>query len=127
MIKLHSKLSEIKKNVNILKIENKNMYKKYLYIKRKYKEKKDENEKMMKYFNNLYIDIKNNKIALRKGNKLNKDDKNAINKWGGPIDLFIIKNDESFNTGENNKNENENEEEEEEVSYEENENEIDDN
>ena len=30
MIKLHSKLSEIKKNVNILKIENKNMYKKYL-------------------------------------------------------------------------------------------------
>ena len=123
MIKLHSKLSEIKKNVNILKIENKKMYKKYLYIKRKYEKKKDENEKMMKYFNNLYIDIKNNKIALRKGNKLNKDDENAINKWGG----YIIKNDESSNNGENNENEKENEEEEEEVKYEENENEIDDN
>ena len=127
MIKLHSKLSEMKKNVNILKIENKNMYKKYLYIKRKYKKKKDENEKMMKYFHNLYIDIKNNKITLKKGNKLNKDDENAINKWGGPIDLFIIKNDESSNNGENNENEKENEEEEEEVNYEENENEIDDN
>ena len=135
MIKLHSKLSEIKQNVNILKIENKNMYKKYLYIKRKYKKKKDENEKMMKYFHNLYIDIKNNKIALRKGNKLNKDDENAINKWGGPNELFVIKNDESSKMGENNINENENEnekenenEEEEEVeNNEENENEIDDN
>ena len=88
---------------------------------------------MMKYFHNLYIDIKNNKIALRKGNKLNKDDENAINKWGGPSDLFVIKNDESSKMGENNINENENEkenenEEEEEVeNNEENENEIDDN
>ena len=70
---------------------------------------------------------------MKKGNKLNKDDENAINKWGGPIDLFIIKNEESSNNGENNENEkekekeNDNEEEEEEENSEENENEIDDN
>ena len=72
---------------------------------------------------------------MRKGNKLNKDDENAINKWGGPSDLFIIKNDESSNSGENNENENEkekekendNEEEEEVENYEKDENEIDDN
>ena len=95
MVKLHSKLSEIKKNINNIKNENKNIYKKYIDIKNKYKKKKYENEKMLNYFQKFYSEIKNNKIKLKKGQKLNQEEIKAINKWGGPNDLYIMQNNES--------------------------------
>ena len=95
MVKLHSKLSEIKKNINNIKNENKNIYKKYIDIKNKYKKKKNENEKMLNYFQKFYSEIKNNKIKLKKGQKLNQEEIKAINKWGGPNDLYIMQNNES--------------------------------
>ena len=94
MIKLHSKLSEIKKNINNIKKENKNISKKYIDLKNKFKKRKNENEKMMNYFQNFYSEIKNNKIKLKKWQKLNKDEINAINKWAGPNDLYVIHNNE---------------------------------
>ena len=94
MIKLHSKLSEIKKNINNIKNENKNISKKYIDLKNKFKKRKNENEKMMNYFQNFYSEIKNNKIKLKKWQKLNKDEINAINKWAGPNDLYVIHNNE---------------------------------
>ena len=95
MVKLHSKLSEIKKNINNIKNKNKNIYKKYIDIKNKYKKKKNENEKMLNYFQKFYSEIKNNKIKLKKGQKLNQEEIKAINKWGGPNDLYIMQNNES--------------------------------
>ena len=122
MIKLHSKLSEIKKNINDIKIENKNVYNKYKEIQKKYRKRKNENDKLMKYFQDLYNDIKNNKIKLIKGQKLNQDEKNAINKWTESNEHFIIQNnqidneekndndDENQNISDNEEKEEENEE-----------------
>ena len=95
-IKLHSKLSDIKKNITKIKVENNNLSAKLIDIKKKYKFKKIENEKMMKYFNVLYSDIKDNKIKLKKGHKLNNDEIKALNKWGGPSELYIIQNNEEY-------------------------------
>ena len=95
-IKLHSKLSDIKKNITKIKVENNNLLTKFIDIKKKYKFKKVENEKMMKYFNDLYSDIKDNKIKLKKGHKLNNDEIKALNKWGGPSELYIMSNNEEY-------------------------------
>ena len=95
-IKLHSKLNDIKKNITKIKVENNNLHTKLIDIKKKYKYKKVENEKMMKYFNALYSDIKDNKIKLKKGHKLNNDEIKALNKWGGPSELYIMSNNEEY-------------------------------
>ena len=130
-IKLHSKLSDIKKNITKIKVENNNLNTKLMDIKKKYKFKKVENEKMMKYFNVLYSDIKDNKIKIKKGHKLNNEEIKALNKWGGPSELYIMQNNKEYeeedNDKENNKdlylkeNDNNNKEENEDEEIEENE------
>ena len=130
-IKLHSKLSDIKKNITKIKVENNNLNTKLMDIKKKYKFKKVENEKMMKYFNVLYYDIKDNKIKIKKGHKLNNEEIKALNKWGGPSELYIMQNNKEYeeedNDKENNKdfylkeNDNNNKEENEDEEIEENE------
>jgi hypothetical protein len=77
-------------------VENNNLHTKLIGIKKKYTYKKVENEKMMKYFNALYSDIKDNKIKLKKGHKLNNDEIKALNKWGGPSELYIMSNNEEY-------------------------------
>jgi hypothetical protein len=50
---------------------------------------------MLNYFQKFYSEIKNNKIKLKKGQKLNQEEIKANNKWGGPNDLYIMQNNES--------------------------------
>ena len=91
MIQLHSKLSEIKKNIANIKTERNNFIKRNIDTKKKYIKGKNENDKLMKILQDLYNDIKNNKKKLIKGKTLNDEELEFINK-ANPNDGFTIRN-----------------------------------
>ena len=72
------KLSNIIKDIKIIQ-------KGLTNINEKYSNKKEENDKLKNHWTELNDDIKNNKISVKKGEIISKNELDFLNKWGNNI------------------------------------------
>ena len=81
-IELNAKISIIKKNIlNIIK-KLKKIQNEFNIVNDKYHKKKEENDKLKKYWIDFNNDIKNKKITIKKGEIIKKYEFDVLNKWG---------------------------------------------
>ena len=102
-IELISKISMIKRKINNIEKEIKLIQNGLNIIEEKYNNKKEENDKIKNHWVEFNDDIKNRRIAVKKGEIINKNELNDINKWGNNI---IVSTNKKLNDEENRENSN---------------------
>ena len=93
----------IKRKINNIEKEIKLIQNGLNNITEKYNNKKEENDKIKNHWAEFNDDIKNRRIAVKKGEIINKNELNDINKWGNNI---IISANKKLNDEENCENSN---------------------
>ena len=101
-IELNSKIAIIKKKIKIIIKEIKIVQKELNNIKEKYNNKKEENDKLKNHWTEFNDDIKNKKIAVKKGETISKNEMEDLNKWGNHILIPINKKINNEETCDNN-------------------------
>ena len=90
-IELNSKISIIKGKNNIIIKDLKKIQKEFNNINEKYNNKKEENEKIKNHWNEFSNDIKNKKLAIKKGEIVEKKELDVLNKWGNNLIIAFNK------------------------------------
>ena len=101
-IELNSKIAIIKKKIKIIIKEIKIVQKELNNIKEKYNNKKEENDKLKNHWTEFNDDIKNKKIAVKKGETISKNEMEDLNKWGNHILIPLNKKINNEETCDNN-------------------------
>ena len=81
-IELNAKISIIKKNIHNIIKKLKKIQNEFNIVNDKYHKKKEENDKLKKYWIDFNNDIKNKKITIKKGEIIKKYEFDELNKWG---------------------------------------------
>ena len=100
-VELNSKIISMKKKINAIMKELKSTQKGLNSIIEKYNQKKEENDKLKNHWILLSDDIKNERIIIKKGKTITKNELEDINKWGNHIVYSSSKNPNKEETCEN--------------------------
>ena len=101
-VELNSKIIAMKKKINVIMKELKSTQKGLNSIIEKYNQKKEENDKLKNHWILLSDDIKNERIIIKKGKTITKNELEDINKWGNHIVYPNNKKSNNEETCENN-------------------------
>ena len=96
-IELNSKITNMKKKMNIIINELKSTQRELNNINEKYNLKKGENDKLLYHWNEFNNDIKNKKITLKKDETISENELDDINRWGN---LLVLHNNKGINNEE---------------------------